>query len=55
VQIDPNPSDEHELPSLEAVLAGTLALMTGYSGTPTLATAGCLLPAFSTRGLECSG
>lgn len=23
--------DEHELPSLEAVLAGTLALMTGYS------------------------
>ena len=24
-------SDEHELPSLEAVLAATLALMTGYS------------------------
>ena len=27
MQIDPNPSDEHELPSLEAVLAGTLALI----------------------------
>ena len=24
-------TDEHELPSLEAVLAGTLALMTGYA------------------------
>ncbi len=24
-------TEEHELPSLEAVLAGTLALMTGYS------------------------
>jgi hypothetical protein len=24
-------NEEHELPSLEAVLAGTLALMTGYS------------------------
>jgi hypothetical protein len=24
-------SEEHELPSVEAVLAGTLALMTGYS------------------------
>jgi hypothetical protein len=24
-------SEEHELPSIEAVLAGTLALMTGYS------------------------
>ena len=28
----PDPTtEEHELPSLEAVLAGTLALMTGYS------------------------
>lgn len=27
----PNPiTEEHELPSIEAVLAGTLALMTGY-------------------------
>jgi hypothetical protein len=25
------PHEEHELPSVEAVLAGTLALMTGYS------------------------
>jgi|SRR5689334_17309566 len=25
------PVEEHELPSVEAVLAGTLALMTGYS------------------------
>ena len=28
--LPPN-TEEHELPSLEAVLAGTLALMTGYS------------------------
>jgi hypothetical protein len=27
----PYPSEEHDLPSVEAVLAGTLALMTGYS------------------------
>ena len=27
----PHPCEEHELPSIEAVLAGTLALMTGYS------------------------
>ena len=26
-----NENEEHELPSIEAVLAGTLALMTGYS------------------------
>ncbi|WP_298831760.1 hypothetical protein [uncultured Piscinibacter sp.] len=26
-----NLTEEHELPSLEAVLAGTLALMTGYA------------------------
>lgn len=28
---DPHLMEEHELPSVEAVLAGTLALMTGYS------------------------
>ena len=27
----PHPCEEHELPCIEAVLAGTLALMTGYS------------------------
>ncbi len=27
----PDHTEEHELPSIEAVLAGTLALMTGYS------------------------
>jgi hypothetical protein len=26
-----HPNEEHDLPSVEAVLAGTLALMTGYS------------------------
>jgi hypothetical protein len=30
-QRDRTITEEHELPSLEAVLAGTLALMTGYS------------------------
>ena len=29
-QLNPH-TEEHELPSIEAVLAGTLALMTGYS------------------------
>lgn len=28
---DPHLTEEHELPSVEAVLAGTLALMTGYA------------------------
>ncbi|CAN5328038.1 hypothetical protein BH11PSE9_BH11PSE9_36630 [soil metagenome] len=30
-RIDAHLMEEHELPSVEAVLAGTLALMTGYS------------------------
>ncbi len=31
LRLDPHLMEEHELPSVEAVLAGTLALMTGYS------------------------